>query len=107
MMDNIESEDANIYGIDVNHGTYKVVEKEVGLPNTFVINSGESGGTDNIIAIIAIFMVIMVLTGIICFIFGSSVGGGIGYNHGKKSQIKDEKRMKRRKNRLINMDESV
>ena len=76
------------------------------MPNTYVINSGESISNDNLIAIIAIFMVIMVLIGIICFIFGSSVGGGIGYNQGVKSQIKPEQERKR-KYKLVNVDESI
>ena len=75
----------DLYGIDSHRGTYKVVEKEVGMPNTFVINSAKAVDNDNLIAIGAIFVVIVILTGIICFVMGGGLAGVIGYNRGRQS----------------------
>ena len=43
-------------------------------------------------AIVAIFVVIATLTGIICFVMGGGLAGVIGYNRGKKSQERKKER---------------
>jgi len=90
MNDRVESD--NLYGIDLNHGRYKVIEKEVKLsPNTFVIDNNKGSlDNDNLIAVIAIFIVISILAGFICFLCGSGVGGYFGFEKGKKSQMRKD-----------------
>ena len=51
-----------------------------------MVNIPSSNGSDsnNFIAIIAIFVMIAIMCGIVCFGVGSAVGGGYGYKIGKR-----------------------
>ena len=70
-----------------------ITQKEVSSPNMFIVGGGNKGANDNIIAIVVIFVAISILFGIICFLCGSAVGGGIGYNKSKSEMEKSMKGM--------------
>lgn len=97
---------SNIYGIEVNQRTYKLIHKDAGLPNTYTLDPIDLNGNANLIAFIAVFMVIMVLIGILCFLLGSGIGGRIGYNRGSKSNITSESAEKSRY-KLVEVKESI
>ena len=86
-MENIDQQNGNAL---VHH---KIVEKEINVPNTYIINgnNGGDGSNNNLVAIAGIFIVLSLLCGIVCFILGGSVGRGVGYQQGKKA-VKEEKR---------------
>ena len=62
--------------------------KELKIPDTMVIDNG-LGSDGIIIFVVGILIIAGLLSGIICFIFGSSVGGSVGFKFGKKSHAKN------------------
>ena len=80
-IDNGDGDGLGIDYLNLKDNHYELVK----VPKTIVMPNGSGHGSDeSLIAIVAIFMVVAALCGLICFMLGSGVGGGFGYKIGKK-----------------------
>ena len=84
-LDDNGMDESNSFGIDVKEGRYKVIKAD---SNIVYVDAHDHGSMDDntMTAMVIILIFVSILCGLICFIFGLSVGGGIGYGQGKKAQ---------------------